>query len=196
MKLYLIRHAQSVANSQHKLISNRRDPLTEMGRTQAENLRQRLHCKSIFFDNIFSSPWQRARETAEIVCLGLEDKICEDENLAETNPGRFENWLEQDFYDTFPNFHKDITNTYEDGESHADMASRVQGFVEQKIVPLYETDYRVAVFTHGGPIAVILQWIMSSNATLNYPVSSIPNAVSIEFRFDRRFHRLIFTGMI
>lgn len=63
MKLYLIRHGQSVNNVDHLIGGNNDFPLTELGMSQAKELDKRLDT----IDAILSSNLSRARQTATIL---------------------------------------------------------------------------------------------------------------------------------
>jgi len=72
-KLLLVRHGQDVDNSL-SIINGRRDtPLTDLGRTQALAVADDLRSENI--DCIYTSPLQRASQTASIISqkLGIED---------------------------------------------------------------------------------------------------------------------------
>lgn len=64
MKVYFVRHGESKANAK-RLHQDFSGGLSELGRKQAEFLAQRL--KNIEIDYILSSPWERAKETADII---------------------------------------------------------------------------------------------------------------------------------
>lgn len=64
MKLYFVRHGESEA-AKEKLSQNSGSPLSDLGRQQAKLVSKRL--KLIPLDLIYSSPYQRARETAGII---------------------------------------------------------------------------------------------------------------------------------
>lgn len=70
MKVYFVRHGQSVANI-GELEQGPEEPLSDLGREQAEFVAKRLSDLSI--TRIIASPYERARETAEIISkkLGL-----------------------------------------------------------------------------------------------------------------------------
>ncbi|MGG3526512.1 phosphoglycerate mutase [Bacillus pseudomycoides] len=63
--IYVIRHGQTDLNKEGRLQGRLGLPLNEYGIEQAECLRDKL--KHIKFDYVFSSPQERAVETAEIV---------------------------------------------------------------------------------------------------------------------------------
>ncbi|MGG3280033.1 histidine phosphatase family protein [Paenibacillus solani] len=67
--IYVVRHGQTDLNKEKRLQGRQGMPLNEEGIKQAEILREEL--KEVKFDYVFSSPQERAIQTAEIVS-GLE----------------------------------------------------------------------------------------------------------------------------
>lgn len=74
--IYVIRHGQTDLNKERRMQGRMGLPLNEHGIIQAENLREKI--KDIKFDCVFSSPQERAIQTAEIA-TGL--KVTIDERL-------------------------------------------------------------------------------------------------------------------
>lgn len=74
--IYVIRHGQTNLNKERKMQGRMGLPLNEYGLEQAQGLRAEL--ENINFDFVFSSPQERAIQTAEIV-TGL--KVTIDERL-------------------------------------------------------------------------------------------------------------------
>ncbi|GKV55902.1 hypothetical protein NCCP2222_18490 [Sporosarcina sp. NCCP-2222] len=72
--IYVIRHGQTDLNKERKMQGRMGLPLNECGLEQAQRLRDEL--KNIKFDFVFSSPQERAIQTAEIV-TGLKAIIDE-----------------------------------------------------------------------------------------------------------------------
>lgn len=66
---YMIRHGESVLNSQH-IRQGKDGALSDLGRQQAEQTGVRL--KDVAFDVMLVSPFQRTVETAEIIMKHLE----------------------------------------------------------------------------------------------------------------------------
>ena len=84
--LFLVRHGQDLDNSR-SLINGRRDtPLTDLGRTQALGVAEQLRSEVIRC--IYSSPLQRARQTASIISerLGIGE-LDVDSDLIERDYG-------------------------------------------------------------------------------------------------------------
>ena len=70
--IYVIRHGETDLNNERRMQGRLGLPLNEHGIKQAENLREKI--KDIQFDYVFSSPQERAIQTAEIA-TGLNATI-------------------------------------------------------------------------------------------------------------------------
>ncbi|RPJ22399.1 MAG: phosphohistidine phosphatase SixA [Chloroflexi bacterium] len=83
MNIYIIRHAIAVdeATADYELDSER--PLTDKGRRKMRQIAKSLHNLGVKFDLILSSPYVRARETAEILAdvFKMKKKIAFSESL-------------------------------------------------------------------------------------------------------------------
>lgn len=75
LKIYLARHGQDQDNFAGILNGHRDQPLTELGREQAQQLALHITENNLNFVKIYSSPLKRAYETASEVAkvLGLDD---------------------------------------------------------------------------------------------------------------------------
>ena len=102
VRLYLIRHAQSIANQNADLVGGHgvMTPLTETGETQAKLLGQRLHGEGVAFDGIFASHAVRARRTAELASaeLAFNGNIEEESRVVEFCQGDLEKKRRADVY--------------------------------------------------------------------------------------------------
>lgn len=78
MKLYLIRHGQTDMNKQKRVQGRNGLPLNEEGRSQALLVSEKL--KGIHFDEVYSSPAERAVQTAQIA-TGIKPIIDERLNV-------------------------------------------------------------------------------------------------------------------
>ena len=85
---YLVRHGESVWNAEDRLCGRSDVLLSEVGRAQAKSLAARL--KPIPFEAFYSSPLQRALETALLIseCVGLQPVL--DARLVELDYGQWE----------------------------------------------------------------------------------------------------------
>ena len=67
LEIYIARHGQDIDNANGILNGHRDQPLTELGIAQASNLAQNMHKAGLSFDRIYSSPLERAFQTAQII---------------------------------------------------------------------------------------------------------------------------------
>ena len=89
MKLYLIRHGETVANTKRVFQGHFDSPLTEEGKQQAKKVALRLKDKK--FDFVYSSPLSRALDTAkEIMRFHNNVPFEVDERLIECSLGDME----------------------------------------------------------------------------------------------------------
>jgi broad specificity phosphatase PhoE len=70
--LYLARHGQDLDNAAGILNGRRDQPLTAIGLAQAYELAQKIKAAGIRFDKVYSSPLQRAFETAKTITSALD----------------------------------------------------------------------------------------------------------------------------
>lgn len=85
---YLVRHGESAWNAENRLCGRSDVPLSEVGRQQAMSLAARL--TAIPFEALYSSPLQRALETARLIseAVGLQPVL--DQRLVELDYGQWE----------------------------------------------------------------------------------------------------------
>lgn len=83
MNIYIIRHAIAVDEGTPEYEQDSDRPLTDKGRKKMRQIAKGLRTLGIEFDLILSSPYVRARETAEIVAdiFKIKKKIAFSENL-------------------------------------------------------------------------------------------------------------------
>lgn len=143
---YLIRHGQKVSKAG--------DPgLTELGKKQAEKTAHLL--KDLHISKIVSSPYKRAKETAEIINNTLNLKIVFDPRLKErmnwgSVPGQSLEELLKEW--EYSNTHRDFKpkagiSSFESGQNAFDVISEIST----------PKDLNIAVITHGGVICDLLR---------------------------------------
>ena len=74
MNLHLLRHGIAVDPSVPDFANDAERPLTPKGRRRMRQIAGAMSAMKISFDVIFSSPFVRARQTAEIVASALKQK--------------------------------------------------------------------------------------------------------------------------
>ena len=142
MKLYVVRHGETVANILKKVSGDEESPLTNKGRNQAKELSEKL--KNINFDYVFASPLTRAYETATLI---TDTNVTVDDGLLERDYALNEGKL---MVDTDP---KEIWNYYLNSDSNGvervkDLFTRVRDYLEY----LYSKypDKTILLVTHSG----------------------------------------------
>jgi probable phosphoglycerate mutase len=162
--LYLVRHGETEYNRKSIMQGGGIDTrLNQTGREQAEILANRL--ADISFDVIYSSPLQRAQETAEILA-GHHEPIARKqlEALREMAWGVFEGQPPSEERDAAL---KDIKSSWragefdrriEGGESARDVQQRAQTAAQHLVTE--EAGRTVLVVTHGRYLRVLLATVL------------------------------------
>ena len=150
MKLYLVRHGQTVTNEAGCWTGWYDAPLTEQGREDA--IRARGFLSDLSFDKVYSSDLSRARDTALLALPGCVPE--QTPLLREIHVGSYEN---RPFTILTPEAHaytSEFGYAHLGGESYAAFTARVREFLA-----LVEgrTDESVIAFTHGGLLHCMLE---------------------------------------
>lgn len=87
LNIYLARHGQDQDNAAGILNGRRDMPLTEIGKTQATTVAEKIRLAGLSFDTIYTSPLKRTQETAEIIA----------ETIGGPKPQLLEDLIERDF---------------------------------------------------------------------------------------------------
>lgn len=147
MELYIIRHGETEWNKKRLLQGQSNIQLNEKGRELAEITGHAIN--NISFDKIYSSPLDRALETARII-TGRTD-IITDDRLKEICFGIGEGVPSAELGETFSDFffapEKYIPP--EGGESYEELLKRASDFLNEQIYPDREKDCRVLIVAHG-----------------------------------------------
>jgi broad specificity phosphatase PhoE len=162
MQLLLIRHGQSRANIDH-IIQDDDDPLTDLGRHQADLLGQYLAAtREIVY--LYASPLARARETAEIIGGHIGQEPLFESGLAEMSAGSAAGMSWDAWSEAFPEQAarlrtraRSLEDRWEGGESGHEFMSRVLSAYDRIVEQHRASDDTVAVVSHGGALA----WIAS-----------------------------------
>lgn len=170
MDLLLIRHGQSHGNVAGLLNATPQDELTEHGLRQAARLKDTMTRLGLAPDLIYTSPWRRAEQTTEVMFDATGNWIV-DARLGETNPGRFQDWTAAEFRRQFPRWGAHLSDRYEGGESHLELAARSINWVEEEVLRRADQPGLIAAVCHAGPVSVISQYL------LNVPIAFFPNVL-------------------
>lgn len=143
MNLYIVRHGQTRLNAEHRAQGRNGEPLNEVGIEQAKELKRKFETEKIKFDYIYSSPQERAIQTAKI-STG-EENIIIDSRLDVYDLGSADGMLMLDIKitGTVPDM-----NIYEGVEKLEDYKERIYSFISEIIEKYKNTDYNILIVGH------------------------------------------------
>lgn len=165
VKLFLIRHGQTLWNQEGRYQGDKDIDLTKEGIRQARLTAEYL--SDVNFSNIYSSPLKRAVDTANIINKinkGKNLKIITRDNLKEMHFGEWEGMKFEQLGKVFPEeFHQWLNDPYNycptGGESFKQVKERSIKEIEN-IVKENEEGSNVAVVAHGGVIlSILVYWL-------------------------------------
>ncbi len=181
LTLYLIRHAKSEDN-EVAIISGglSKTRLSEKGIIQAKALGNRLLSQGISLDEVYSSPAERALQTARIACKEIGyplEKIVQCKEFLELSQGIFEGKSRKEVYtpELFAKIAMDPLNfKVEGGESQQEVQDRTYGWIKNNLITRYEQGLSVAVFSHAMAIRCLLRGITRSapEQTAKIPINN------------------------
>lgn len=96
MKIYLVRHGQTMFNAKHRVQGWCDSPLTELGVKQAQNVGK--HLMDVPFVKAYCSTSERVVDTATYILNGRDIELIERKDLKEFNFGIFEADLEKEVF--------------------------------------------------------------------------------------------------
>ncbi len=146
VKFYLVRHGETVFNRKGRIQGVSDSPMTPKGIKQAEAASEAL--ASIHFDRAYSSPSERAIDTAKIILEGSDIQLDINENLHEFDFGRYEGTRFTSHPDELRNCFAINDFSSVDGETRARMEVRVRETM-QAIARECEDGDRVLLVSHG-----------------------------------------------
>ena len=167
MKIYLIRHGQSIGDVEDRYGGAYDDELSDRGKAQSQELANKLSDSGIQI--IFCSPLIRAQQTAKILKAKLGCDIKTVKDLRERNKnGILTGMTKSEAKDKYPKLVeelKDYRNQIQGAESQEDFAKRIKKtFVKIASASNYST---IAIVTHGMPFWVIFGDILNNNRIIN-----------------------------
>ncbi|WP_108670380.1 histidine phosphatase family protein [Peribacillus acanthi] len=133
IKLYVTRHGETEWNLEKRMQGWKDSPLTQKGVKNALQLGDRL--QNIHFNTVYSSPSNRAFQTAQTI-VGETTEIRIDDDLREIGMGDWEGQKQEDIQASYPDAFHSFWNTphlYEssNGETFQQLYERVERFVHK-----------------------------------------------------------------
>ena len=158
VELWLMRHGETEWSLSGAHTSRTDIPLTDHGRTRAEELRDFL--KDTKFDAVLTSPMQRARETCRIA--GLSGQAVMDDGLKEWDYGIYEGKTTKEIRETEPGWSV-WDSEIKDGETVEQVGERADGVIARALAAARaagEKEGRVALFAHAHILRILAaRWL-------------------------------------
>lgn len=161
MKIFVVRHGQTIWNKEARMQGAADSPLTELGILEASKLGEALRDREI--DKIYTSPLGRTLQTTEYIKGDRDIPVSVIDELQEMSFGVMEGkpaeLVQKKYGEIINNFWNDPLNYRNDtGESFQQLYERVEKGM-RKIIENRHREKNVLVVTHGVVISVILSWI-------------------------------------
>ncbi len=159
VRLFLVRHAEALANPELRYLGSRDDPLTDRGRWQAEQLAHAF--APLTLAAVYTSPLTRAVETAVPIAQAYGLSAITDTRLAEGAMGTWEGLRRADILARsaedaalHQRWERDPACAPPGGESFTDIQARVVACVHD--LAERHAGASVVVVSHVGPIKALL----------------------------------------
>lgn len=191
MKLLLIRHGQTIWNTEFRTQGRTDIPLDDTGRAQAECLAQRLCVESDAV--IYTSPLSRALHTARILAKKHAQTIITSELLLERNFGLWEgepfSELKIKYPDQAAAWDKDpYTFTPPDAEPLSQVYSRCQQFIAL-LQATHTPEDTIIVVGHSIPQRLLIALLIGLSPSYLHNIR-LDNAAYTEIRMNARHNVL------
>lgn len=164
MKIYMIRHGETDWNKVFRLQGHADISLNEAGRGLARITAEALN--DIPFTRIYTSPLQRAKETALIIKGERDIPVIEEERIKEISFGIYEGYhCSENNYDIpdpdFINFFKkpEAYIPPKEAESIEDLCKRTTDFLMELVHNKEMTEETILISTHGAAIRGLLSTV-------------------------------------
>lgn len=165
MKIYLIRHGESILNGENRIQGQSDPALSPAGIRQVEILTKSLSKDKYEF--IYCSELLRAKQTAEVISVHLGLPISFHKDLAEIYLGEWEgktpDEVNLEYSESYKKWRKNPTKTLIPGaENIPEFRKRINS-VFKKILKSHKEDDNVIIVSHAGTITAIIAYILKGN---------------------------------
>ncbi len=164
LQLILIRHAETVANVQHRWVGWNDTPLTDRGEAQAETVARRLAAEVTDAVALYTSPLPRARRTAEVIGQALGLKPVPLDDLREINFGDMDGVTLEEMKTHHPDLYErwwdrtDVEFAWPGGERRSDFFRRVSAACDE--ILSRHREGTVLIVAHGGTLRAMLAHLL------------------------------------
>ena len=168
MKLYVLRHGETNENITGIMQGNMETVLNELGRKQAESVRNKV--KEAGIDLVISSPKKRAVETAQIAAPNIP--IILDDRLLSRNHGEFEG-MQRNQVNLKDYWNIKLNKQFEKAESMGEIFNRVSSLLND--ISINYSDKTVLLVIHGGISVAINAYFFGIPSEENPTYGSLKN---------------------
>ena len=191
-QIILVRHCEAEGNAKRIFQGHTDAPISENGRVQLDLLRQRLHAVPI--EVIYSSPLQRAYQTAEAIHSFREIPIEIKEDLMEINGGDWEGHYWKDLVTLFPEDCKLwVEQPHLFAPNRGEPMQHVFDRMQRSIIDIVTKHAKktICVVSHGCAIRNLLCWAMGKTIEQLNDIDWCDNTAVSVIQFDDRLRPLI-----
>ncbi len=154
MELIIVRHGQTVANTNNWYYGFTDSPVTEKGRRQAKAAGILIDRLKFSPDVIYISERTRTHETLEHMGFDPKEAIV-DARLNEQHMGAFECMTYQEIQSNYPTAFDEWNDDFDHfkpqgGESHMELNLRVRSFLDELVDQEKDNDRKILAIAHGG----------------------------------------------
>lgn len=194
LRIYFIRHGETVWNTQQIFQGRSNSPLTTQGIEQAKKLSKYL--KDIKFNRIYSSPQGRAIQTTNLILANRSFHINHLHELQEIGMGKVEGLPKEQFINTYPNeYHNFWHNAPEynptpyNGESYQEVLNRVNSGLNKLISE--NNDGNILVVSHGVALKAVFN-IINKKDVCEFSNQAVPKNTSVTIvEYDKKEFKII-----
>ena len=159
--LILIRHGETIWNTQLRMQGSLDSDLTPKGESQIKSLGEWM--KEVPFDYLYCSDSGRARKTAEAISKYTGHKLNFDKRLREKNLGIFEGLTSEEARERYPEtfqLFKTAGASYviDEGESTQQLLDRALEAIEK--IRIRHPQKVAVLVTHGGVVRVLMKHVL------------------------------------
>ena len=186
--IIFLRHGQATNNTKRVLAGRTPGvPLTEKGVDQAENAAKFLEEMNV--SAIYSSPIERAQDTAEIIGKHNSVDVRIDDRLIELDMGKFTGMPYDEIFSSHGNvfmkfYNGELEIAHNGVETFADVKKRVLGMVDHIIEN--HADENVVLVTHMDPIKAMLSTVVSLSPENLYELIIANASLNIFREYERK----------
>lgn len=193
MEITLIRHGKTEWNEKGLVQGQADPPLNDTGKKQAKTLRDNIKEIIGTYEIIYSSPMQRAVQTAEIIRGNSKLTIISDKRLVSRKLGKFSGMTLDEIKTNYQEEYAlwvdgDHSFRPPDGESTHELVARTAEFLKFLLENHKETQ-KIMIFTHRESIGIMHYLIEKEK--MKDPLRNLKNCIAFDYILSSDFLRNI-----